>query len=346
MFSGGTWLMDGNIIPYDPYHPHLGYTLIISLLAWLITTLYCRVALQDRPNQRIALAALVIGLPMYAELIAYSIEHMRPPPESQVGYLLTHLHAEVIQRYPIDTFLSPTATDLLIGGLGGLVLISLVRFLLGAHRLNSMLRRTVPIERTPYARALTRFLAVSGAQRASVPPVLVSDAQLPIAFASGIRRPRIYLSAGLLALLSDDELLAVLCHEWAHVQRRDTLWMFLIRLQRDMLWFVPSSHLAWQNILRSQDEACDQMAATLTGQPLTLARALVKLAAVRPAARQPALIAAHPFMLLGAPPRRRVLQMIRLHAQAPGQRKLVAWTTGLLACTLLVLASLPALLGS
>src|SRR5581483_2288661 len=106
-----------------------------------------------------------------------------------------------------------------------------------------------------------------------------------------------------------------LCHEWAHVQRRDTLWNWLIRLLRDVVWFLPGSHLAWQSMVASQDEACDALAVQMTHQPLALARALVKVAGAKIDTAMPPLVAASPFALTGATPRERVAQMIRLHEE-------------------------------
>ena len=99
--------MGTDIIPYDPYHPHLGYTLAVTCLAWLSVSLYTRLCLQHRPKQRIALYALAIGLPIYAESVSFLIYQLRPAPDTPLGYVLSHFHAYVLQQIPIDTFLEP-----------------------------------------------------------------------------------------------------------------------------------------------------------------------------------------------------------------------------------------------
>ena len=71
----------------------------------------------------------------------------------------------------------------------------------------------------------------------------------------------------------------MLCHEWAHVLRRDNLWNWMVRLLRDVLFFLPGNHMLWQSMVASQDEACDALAVEITREPLALARALVKITA-------------------------------------------------------------------
>ncbi|MBB5781826.1 Zn-dependent protease with chaperone function [Nonomuraea jabiensis] len=60
-----------------------------------------------------------------------------------------------------------------------------------------------------------------------------------MAFCAGMLRPRVYVSAGLVDKLSDDELRAVLCHEAAHARRRDPLRRVLLDAATDVLFFLP-----------------------------------------------------------------------------------------------------------
>jgi len=90
--------MGTDIIPYDPYHPHLGYTIAVSILAWLCVVIYCRMALKQQAWLRILLYAAAIGLPVFGEFMAYVIDQLRPAPDTPIGYVLTHIHAHVIQR--------------------------------------------------------------------------------------------------------------------------------------------------------------------------------------------------------------------------------------------------------
>ena len=136
----------------------------------------------------------------------------------------------------------------------------------------------MPIGRTAHATLMADLVATDAARVHSLPEIFVSAIDAPLAFTTGMLSPRIYITNTLIELLTHDELIGVLCHEWAHVLRRDNLWNWLVRLLRDVGWFLPGSHIAWRSMVASQDEACDALAASMTRQPLALARALVKVA--------------------------------------------------------------------
>ncbi|WP_249730487.1 M56 family metallopeptidase [Paenibacillus sp. J2TS4] len=59
------------------------------------------------------------------------------------------------------------------------------------------------------------------------------------ALAVGLLKPRIIVSSGLLAMLSDGEREAVLLHERHHCMRRDPLKIFIVTLCRDAFWYIP-----------------------------------------------------------------------------------------------------------
>jgi beta-lactamase regulating signal transducer with metallopeptidase domain len=99
---------------------------------------------------------------------------------------------------------------------------------------------------------------------------------MPVAVTYGLRQPVIVVSQGMLLHYSSPELESVLIHELAHAVRRDNRWNWLIGLLRDMLVLLPTSHLAWQQMIASQEEACDDFSIFWTGRPLDLARSLVK----------------------------------------------------------------------
>jgi Zn-dependent protease with chaperone function len=338
--------MGTDIIPYDPYHPHLGYTLAITCLAWVCVALYNRFRLQQCPQQRTRLYALAIGLPIYAEAVSYLIYLFRPAPDTPIGRALSRFHAFVLQSFPIDTFLEPFVGGIALALLVLVTIGSLARFAYGTCRLTSVLRSAQSLEATRHA-----YLAVQLAQATThlgytPPKILVIDHDAPLAFTIGLLAPAIYLSSGLLRLLTPDEVVAVLCHEWAHVLRRDNLWNWAVRLLRDLLFFLPGNHLLWRCMVASQDEACDALAAEMNREPLVLARALVKVAAAWRQCKSPApLLDASPFALATASPQSRIEQMIRISDSnaVPSGRAIGAYV---LAGMLLVLAVLPALLGS
>jgi Zn-dependent protease with chaperone function len=337
--------MGTDIIPYDIYHPHLGYTLAMACLTWVCVGLYSHYYLQLRPKQRIGLYALAIGLPIYAESVSYLIYLLRPAPDTAVGYVLSHFHAFVLQYLPLDTFLEPLTKEILLAILVLIVLVSLLRFGYGTFRLAVALGEALPLDRSPYVELAAAFDMTTRRFGHRMPTVRFIRQKAPLAFTTGLVQPKIYVSSGLLELLSTDEALAVLCHEWAHVLRRDTLWNWAVRLLRDVLFFLPGNHLLWQSMIDSQDEACDALAAQITKKPLVLARALVKVSSAAQAQtiKLPIPIVSS-FALARATPHMRVEQMIRISdAAQPSGRAHGAY---ILAGVLLLLAVLPALLGS
>jgi len=337
--------MGTDIIPYDPYHPHLGYTLLITCLAWASVGVYSRAYLRRSPHTRTFLYGLAIVLPIYAELMAFIINRLRPEPTTLVGYVLTHIHANIIQRIPIDFFVSPTAGEVVLILLTGIIMGSIMRFLIGSYQLNRALVSAVPIARTEHAALAAKLAATDAAHAHRSVEIFVSDVDAPLAFTTGMLFPRIYITNTLIELLTRDELLAVLCHEWAHVLRRDNLWNWLVRLLRDVSWFLPGSHLAWHWMVASQDEACDALAASMTNQPLALARALVKVAGAWNVATPP-LRTVNSFARASTTPRERVEQMIWLSGDTVALKRSVIVGAYALAALLLVLGPLPALLGS
>lgn len=65
------------------------------------------------------------------------------------------------------------------------------------------------------------------------------ESENQFAFCLGIRRPKIYVSNGLLAILSTQEMEAVLRHEQYHLNNRDTLTMLIASISEPLLPFFP-----------------------------------------------------------------------------------------------------------
>lgn len=76
-----------------------------------------------------------------------------------------------------------------------------------------------------------------------------------IALSMGIFRPRIIVSTGLLNMFTEEEVRAILLHEWYHCRVRDPLQMFLIVLMTESMGYIPlmnklSNHLIiWKELL-------------------------------------------------------------------------------------------------
>lgn len=149
------------------------------------------------------------------------------------------------------------------------------------------------------------------AQRAGLPAprIYIIDTDQPNAFATG-RNPQhaaVAVSSGLLRLLNEDELAAVISHELTHVKNHDTLTMTITATlagaismlaqfglffgggnRRDnplggvgallMVFLAPlAAGLVQMAISRTREYAADRGGAEISGEPLALASALVKI---------------------------------------------------------------------
>ena len=142
-----------------------------------------------------------------------------------------------------------------------------------------------------------------------MPEVGISEVPMPNAFATG-RNPKnaaVVATRPLLNLLSDDELEGVLAHELSHVKHRDILVMSVASAMASMISFV-TRMAVWSAVMNSRDNQyglliaiaadltlpfaamlvqlgvsrnreylADESGARLTGKPMALADALMRL---------------------------------------------------------------------
>ncbi len=93
----------------------------------------------------------------------------------------------------------------------------------------------------------------------------------------GWRRPMVLLAPEARAW-PDDRLLAVLCHEMAHVRRGDYAWMVLGEMIRALYWVNPLVFFGLRETRIEQDKACDAAALQAGFSAATYARHLVAVA--------------------------------------------------------------------
>lgn len=111
------------------------------------------------------------------------------------------------------------------------------------------------------------------------PEVLVFEDRRPLAFCSGLVRPRAYLSTAAVAGLTPEQLRAVVAHEEHHRRARDPLRILGARLLARTLFFLPA--LAGLSArLSAEAELTADRAAVLAcgGDPAPLAAAMLLMA--------------------------------------------------------------------
>ncbi|GGH82565.1 Zn-dependent protease with chaperone function [Pullulanibacillus pueri] len=107
--------------------------------------------------------------------------------------------------------------------------------------------------------------------------ILIINHNDPLAFTCGLRRPRMVMSTGLLTLLDELELEAVLKHERFHQKNHDPMKLFILQLISKSLWFLPLQKWLYQNYKIVCELSADEFAIKKTGSELGLSTALLKL---------------------------------------------------------------------
>jgi len=105
---------------------------------------------------------------------------------------------------------------------------------------------------------------------------IVIAGERPVAFCAGLLRPRVHLSRGALAQLSEPELEAVVAHELHHVGGRDPLRLLLLRSLADALFFLPVLKEMTARYVALRELAADEAAVEALGERRSIAAALLR----------------------------------------------------------------------
>jgi Zn-dependent protease with chaperone function len=186
-----------------------------------------------------------------APTLAYQVLHLCRAGWDELG---SHMPA-------ILALIVPTA--LIAGLIRGTVNLSLQLWRTRRH-----LRRLSPLV-SPMPRRLKRLSKELGIDGQTV--FVASDR--PFAFCGGYWQPRVWVSAGLLVHLDEEELAAVLRHEAHHLRQRDPLRLLVVHTLRKALFFLPVVRYLSGCYEVEQEISADWAA----GEMLPLASALHKL---------------------------------------------------------------------
>ena len=196
------------------------------------------------------------------------------------------------------TLLEACARVVPSGGLGSLAVLGLAAF--GSIVL--VLTARSALRRARDARRVVGRLHVVERRQVDGVDVEVFDHRAPLAFCSGLLRPRIYVSTRTIGLLSSEQLRAVLAHEAHHVRQRDPLRMFVSGVLADGLFFAPALRRLAQRYAALAELAADRAAAaSQRGDAGPLAGALLAFERA-----DPAVVGIEPERadhLLGEPPK-------------------------------------------
>lgn len=98
----------------------------------------------------------------------------------------------------------------------------------------------------------------------------------PFAGRVGFWQSELVVSQGLFTTLTPDQVKAVLTHEAAHANYRDTFWFFWLGWVRTLTRWLPLTGTLWQELLLLREVRADRRAAQ-TVDPLLLAEALLEI---------------------------------------------------------------------
>ncbi|HYG70350.1 MAG TPA: M56 family metallopeptidase [Anaeromyxobacteraceae bacterium] len=222
------------------------------------------------PNQRVALRAIALGLPLvvFPVLAALPIrrgERFRDEWALFAGERFDAFSVAGVGLWELG------AAVLAAAGLT-LLLLDLVPLL----RRRRLLPPAAPIDAAdpvlgaPLAR-------VAAALRVPAPPIVRLDDGAPVLFCTGVRRPALVISRGALALLDRDELPAALAHEVAHLAARDPATSWALMGARMLQAVNPAYQVLARAVARDLEWRADERAAAACGDRLALASGLLKL---------------------------------------------------------------------
>jgi hypothetical protein len=175
--------------------------------------------------------------------------------------LFSHAPARLVDESHWDVIRSAAT----LGSVGTVALgsLSLAVVLAGAESLWRQWRRS---------RVFVRGLRPVGRFSSAI---VIADSR-PLAFCTGLRSPRVFLSTGTIELLDARQLHAVLAHEAHHRDRRDPLRLFAVRALGDALFFLPLlGRLATRYSALVEVSADDAAVRACDGDPAPLASALL-----------------------------------------------------------------------
>ncbi len=245
-------------------------SVIHAFVAALAIEALLRIWRARAPDDRLALRLLGLGQPLVVTPLLFLLIPARQGEEFHDRWAIL-----ASRRWEDLPFLGTTAFHVAVGAAAALgvmlFLMDLVPLLPGRRR------RLLPAAPAPpELEAGLAEVAAAGAHRHSPrPPVLhFVEAPGPALFCVGVRRPRLVVSRGALALLDAEELRAALAHELAHLRARDPALSWVAMAARSLLFFNPVAQVVARALARDAEWRADEAAQC---DRLALASALLKL---------------------------------------------------------------------
>ena len=173
-------------------------------------------------------------------------------------------------RIPIE--FGPGMQSAMVTVWGLLVLYGLIHFGRGIHRVHRLRKEASPL--SPAARSGIPAWFDSAPHLAN----LLESATIDVPVTIGVFRPVIVLPRDLMPGLREQDLSAVIAHEYAHIRRRDFLLHILSEALTVPVFWHPGIRYVMSKISQTRELACDEYAAALLGKRHLYAQTLLRLA--------------------------------------------------------------------
>lgn len=256
---------------------HLVVSSVILTMAMIAATWIRPLTARTRHAMLVA-GLLALALP--APLIANLLERNDMAPLPVMTNVVTGFSPSFTAATPTRDWLKPVATLW-----AAVAAILLIRWWIVTRRLvqTAMRAATAPPART--IRALDAARQRLGIHQ-SIDLIASPTCEAPAVVR--VLRPMIILPADGCESLDDQELESLLCHECAHVARRDNLLGVLEAVACSLFWFNPLVWLAHRRIAAAREAACDERVADAALPAETYVGALAKICRTLLAPRVPA----------------------------------------------------------
>ena len=149
--------------------------------------------------------------------------------------------------------LSITATDVVAASWIAVLVILIIRLAIANARVLSWRRASRLVEDSRWNALLRRLTREYGIER---PVVLLESAETDVPVTWGIVYPVVLIPAAAVEW-DEEQRIAVLTHELAHVKRFDAFSQMLAQLALALLWFHPLAWLAVRRMRMEREHACD-----------------------------------------------------------------------------------------
>jgi len=251
-------------------HSFFIYVFFGYLLIFPAVLIFLRLFAVSDPEQRLQAYLLALYTPFAGFLLYHTVLLKR----CQTGIMPTGLFGRLFDAlcqagFLAVSYLSPFLAALLVAGL-----LKAVAGVFFAGRLRRQAAWPSSTLSEPVSRLLVKHCAAMGL---ACPEVIYSSRDSFVALTAGVRRPRLYLSAPLLAEFTPAELEHILLHELAHIRRGDCLKSWLLSLVRDLVFFSPFSNALLWRCQQETERLCDREAVRRAGgDALVYAATLLK----------------------------------------------------------------------